>query len=217
MRVRFQEGKAIMTKHGDKIRSLTPQILLHLLSTKESIHLTTLTGAVRPAHMGDGTMGDVVVQKSESLWDQIRRMEERVTNRAHEIFLSNGSIFGRELDDWFRAEKELVWKPPVELREKDNHYELQAAVPGMDPRDLKIDVTPEELLIRGETRTERKEEKGDVCYSEFQSGSLFRSIRFPKRVDPNKVKAEIKNGLLTVTAPLAEEAKARRVEIPGAA
>ena len=159
-------------------------------------------------------MGDVPVQKSESLWDQLRKMEERITNRAHEIFRQNGSIFGRELDDWFRAEKELVWKPAVELKERDNYYEVQAAIPGMDAKDVKIEVTPEELLIRGETRTEKKEEKGKLYYSEFQSGSLFRSIRFPKRVDPSRVKADMKNGLLTVTAPLFEEAKPRRVDIP---
>jgi len=156
-------------------------------------------------------MGDVVVQKSESLWDQIQRMEERITNRAHEIFRSKGSIFGRDLDDWFNAEKELVWKPAIELKERDGLYELQAAIAGIDPRDVRIEVTPEELLIRGETTSEKREEKGEVRYSEFQSGSLFRSIRFPKRVDPNKVKADIKNGLLTITAPIAEEIR-RRIE-----
>jgi len=156
-------------------------------------------------------MGDVAVQKSESLWDQIQRMEERITNRAHEIFQSKGSIFGRDLDDWFNAEKELVWKPAIELKERDGLYELQAAIAGIDPRDVRIEVTPEELLIRGETTSEKREEKGEVRYSEFQSGSLFRSIRFPKRVDPNKVKADIKNGLLTITAPIAEEIR-RRIE-----
>jgi HSP20 family protein len=164
--------------------------------------------------MGDN-MGDVPVQKPESLWDQLRKMEERITNRAHEIFRQNGSIFGRELDDWFKAEKELIWKPPVELKERDNLYEVHAAIPGMEPKDIKIDVTPEELLIRGETKTERKDERGgQIYYSEFESGSLFRSIRFPKRVDPNRVRAEMKNGLLTVIAPISEEAKARRVDIP---
>jgi HSP20 family protein len=156
-------------------------------------------------------MGDVAIQKSESLWEHIQRMEERITNRAHEIFRDNGSISGRDLDDWFKAEKETVWKPAIELKERENRYELHAAVAGFEPKDLKVEVTPEELLIRGETRSERREEKGQICYSEFQSGELFRSIRFPKRVDPNKVKAEIKNGLLTVTAQIADE-RVRRIE-----
>ena len=154
-------------------------------------------------------MADVVVQRSETLWDQIHRMEERITRRAHEIFEANGSTFGRELDDWFQAEKELVWKPAVELKEKESHFELQAALAGMDPKEIRIEVTPEELLIRSDTKFERRDEKGELCYTEFQSGTLFRSIRFPKRVDPNRVKADYRNGLLSVTAPIAEEARAR--------
>ena len=70
--------------------------------------------------------------------------------------------------------------------------------------------------MKGETKTEKKEDKGEVHTSEFQSGSLFRSIHFPKKVDPNKVKAEIKNGLLTVVAPIAEEARSRKVNIQAA-
>src|SRR4029453_3125724 len=101
-------------------------------------------GQGRPVHM-ETKMGDVAVQKSESLWDQIKRMEERITNRAHQIFMDNGSIFGRELDDWVRAEKETVWKPAIELKERENRYELQAVVAGFEPKDLKVEVTPEEL------------------------------------------------------------------------
>jgi len=80
---------------------------------------------------------------------------------------------------------------------------------GLDPKEIRIEVTPEELLIRSDTRFEKGEEKGDLWYTEFQSGILFRSIRFPKRVDPNRVKADYRNGLLSVTAPIAEEARAR--------
>jgi len=92
----------------------------------------------------------------------------------------------------------------------------QAAVTGVDPKDLNVDVTSEDLLVKGETKTEKKEQKGEAHTSEFQAGSLFRSIRFPKKVDPNKVKAEIKNGILTVVAPIAEEAKSRKVSVQAA-
>ena len=161
-------------------------------------------------------MGEVAVQKKDSFWDQIQKMEDRIMRRAYDIFRGNGSEFGKDLDHWLAAERELIWKPAIELKEKNNQFELQVAVAGVDPKDLKIEVTAEELLVKGETKTEKKEEKGEVHTSEFQSGSLFRSVRFPKNVDPDKVKAEIKNGLLTVTAPISEEAKARKVEIHAA-
>jgi HSP20 family protein len=158
-------------------------------------------------------MAEVAVQKRESLWDEIRDMEKRITNRAYDIFRGSGSTFGKDLDDWFTAERELVWKPAVELKEKDNQFELQVAVAGVDPKDIQVEVTGDSLLVKGETKTEKKEEKGEVYVSEFQSGSLFRSLQLPKKIDADKVKAEIKNGLLTITAPIAEEAKSRKVNV----
>jgi HSP20 family protein len=163
-------------------------------------------------------MGEVAVQKREreSLWDEFQKMEERVMKRAYDIFRGTGSVFGKDLDNWLSAERELVWKPAIELTEKDGQFEIRVVVAGVDPKDLTVEVTPEDLLVKGETKTEKKEDKGEVHTSEFQVGSLFRSIHFPKKVDPNRVKAEIKNGLLTVAASIAEEAKSRKVNVHAA-
>ena len=103
-----------------------------------------------------------------------------------------------------------------ELKEKDNQFQLQVAVAGVDPKDLQVEVTADGLLVKGETKAEKKEEKGEVHTSEFQTGSLFRSIQFPKKIDADKVKAQIKNGMLTITAPIAEEARTRKVNIQAA-
>ena len=161
-------------------------------------------------------MGEVAIQKKETIWDEIQKMEDRIMNRAYDIFRGDGSTLGKDLEHWFKAERELVWKPPIELKEKDNQFQLQVVVAGIDPKDIQVEVTSDSLLVRGERKTEKKEEKGEVHKSEFQSGSLFRSIQFPKKIDTDKVKAEIKNGLLTVTAPIAEETKARKVNIQAA-
>jgi HSP20 family protein len=163
-------------------------------------------------------MGEVAVQKKEreSLWDELQKMEDRVMKRAYDIFRGNGSIFGNDLDNWLTAERELVWKPAIELTEKNNQFEIKVAVAGIDPKDINVEVTPDDLLVKGETKTEKTEEKGQVHTSEFQAGSLFRSVHLPKKIDPNKVTAEIKNGLLTIIAPVAEEAKARKVNVHAA-
>jgi HSP20 family protein len=83
----------------------------------------------------------------------------------------------------------------------------------LEAKDLQVEVTPEELLVKGETRHEHKEEKGTVHTCELETGSLFRSVRFPKPIDPEKVKAEFKNGLLTLKASIAEEKKAKAVSV----
>ena len=160
-------------------------------------------------------MSEVPVRRAETLWDQIKDMENRVMNRAYDLFRGNGSG-GRDLDNWLAAERELVWKPAIEVAEKDSRFEIKVAVSGVDPKDIKVEVTVDELLVKGETKTEKEEDKGEIHTSEFQSGSLFRSIHLPKKVDPRQVKATIKNGLLTVTAPIAEEAKTRNVKVQAA-
>jgi len=161
-------------------------------------------------------MGEVAVQKKESVWDQLQKIEARIMQRAFDIFRDNGSALGKDLDNWLAAERELIWKPAIELTEKDNQFEIRVAVAGIDPKDLNVEVTSEALLVKGETKSEKKEQKGEVHTSEFQEGSLFRSIQFPNKVDPNRVKAEFKNGMLTVVAPIAEEAKSRKVSVHAA-
>jgi HSP20 family protein len=152
-------------------------------------------------------------KKSESILNELNKLHNRIMNRAYELFDGNGHVFGKDLDDWLQAEKELVWKPAIELEEKDNKFRVQIATPGIDPKDLDIEITPEDILVKAETQHEHKEQKGQVHVCEFRSGNLFRSIHLPKKIDPDKVKAEFKNGMLELTAELAKEAQARKVEV----
>src|SRR5262245_9062 len=114
------------------------------------------------------TMGEVAVQKKESFWDDMQRMENRIMRRAYDIFTINGSEFGNELDNWLTAERELVWKPAIELKEREGLFEVQIAVAGVDPKDIKVEVTAEDLLVSGEMKTQRKEERERVHATEFQ-------------------------------------------------
>ena len=156
------------------------------------------------------------IKRTESIFDEMERMQDRIMRRAYEIFSSNGGIFGRDTEDWLQAERELVWKPAVELEEKDDEFRLQLAAPGVDPKDIDIEVTPEDILVKADLHHEHKEKKGDVYVCEFASGNLFRSIHLPKKIDPDKVKAEFKNGLLSLKAPVAAEARAKKVTVEAA-
>ncbi len=153
------------------------------------------------------------IKKTESIFDDMKKMHDRIMKRAFEIFDGNGHAPGTDLENWFQAEKELVWTPAIELEETGNEIRLQIAAPGVDAKDIDIEVTPEDVLVKAETRHEHKEDKGKVHVCEFTSGSLFRSVHLPKKIDPDKVKAEFKNGVLSLTAELAKEALARKVEL----
>jgi HSP20 family protein len=156
------------------------------------------------------------VKVTKSIFEEIDRLHDRITKRAYDIFNRNGEGFGKALDDWLKAERELLWKPSIELQEKDGEFTLCIAVPGVDPKTLDIEVTPREILVKANLKHEHKEEKGTVHICEFASGDLFRSVHFPKSIAPDKVKAEFKNGMLIITAAIAKEEQARKVKIEAA-
>jgi len=157
---------------------------------------------------------EVIVKRSPSILDEIGRLHRMIEERAYHVFrdgTGNGPIA-----DWMSAERDLIWKPAIDLRQKDGQFEVMAAVPGMEPKDLDVEITPDALLIKGEASHERKTDKGEIHMSEFSHGKLFRSIDFPAKVDPDTVKTEYKNGMLRVKATLAKNAEARKVDIKAA-
>lgn len=90
--------------------------------------------------------------------------------------------------------------PKFELREQPQGYEVMAEVPGMDQKDVKVGVMDNVLTISAnrEQQIEQTNQKGKVISSEFEYGSFARSIRFDKKVDPNSLKVEFKNGVVDV-------------------
>ncbi len=154
----------------------------------------------------------VATRKISSILDEMNQMQDRIMRRAYDLFEQNGRLFGRDLDHWLQAERELLWKPAVELRETDGELVLEAAVSGVDPKDIDIEVTPEDVVLKADIQHEHEEKEGAVHICEFRSGRMFRPIHLPKRINPDKVKAEIKNGLLKLKAEIAEEARAKKIK-----
>ena len=64
----------------------------------------------------------VAIRKTSSILDAMQDMQKRIMRRAYEIFENNGSVFGRELDNWLQAEQELLWIPAIELRENEGSF-----------------------------------------------------------------------------------------------
>ena len=152
----------------------------------------------------------VAIRKTSSVFEEVNEIQERITRRAYEIFESNGGLLGRELENWLQAEQELLWKPAIELREKDGELLLEAALSGLDPEDVEIEVTPEDIILKAETQHQHQEQKDIVHICEFKTGMMFRSIHLPTKINPDRVKAEFNNGLLRLTAQIAQETRAKK-------
>ena len=154
----------------------------------------------------------VAIRRISSILDEMTEIEDRIMRRAYDIFEQNGRLFGRDLDHWLQAERELLWKPALELRETDGEFVLEAAISGVDPKDIDIEVTPEDIVLKADIHHEHKENKGTIHICEFESGKMYRSIHLPKKINPDKVKAEFRNGLLKLKAEIAEEARAKKIK-----
>jgi HSP20 family protein len=156
---------------------------------------------------------DEVIEKLDSVFNDIRR-------KAFDSFLRRGEKFGSELEDWFKAERELFALPDSEMKETNEQFEIKAAVPGFAADDLHVQVLPELIVIEGESSKplEAKEtatEGEKVVFSDFVTKRVFRQYKLSAPVLVDDVSATLNNGVLTITAPKTkalEQSKA--IEVP---
>jgi HSP20 family protein len=119
--------------------------------------------------------------------------------------------WGLELADWFGGEG--AWGPRLDLSESDKEVTIRAELPGIEPDDVEINVTGNVLTLRGEKKQEHEEKKRDYHYVERQYGSFHRSVQLPAGVDPDKVDAAYKNGVLTVTIAKRPDALPKKIKV----
>ena len=105
------------------------------------------------------------------------------------------------------------WAPSVDIRETDDALVVQAELPGIDKKDVNLEVKDGVMIISGERRYEKEVEEEHVHRIERSYGSFTRSFSLPSNVDTDKVQAEMKDGILTVRLPKRESAKPKAIAI----
>ncbi len=118
------------------------------------------------------------------------------------------SIASRTTDKWGSA-----FVPAAEMEETSEAIHLKLEVPGLDAKDIDIQVSAEAVSISGERKSETKTEEKGMTRSEFRYGSFRRIIPLPVRVQNTSVNAEYKDGILNLTLPKAEEEKNKVVKV----
>ena len=108
---------------------------------------------------------------------------------------------------------EAPWMPALEFVDAGDNFVLKAQLPGIDPKDIDVQVTREALSISGERRYENTEEKSGYVRSEFRRGKFHRVIPLPAPIQNDSVQAEYKDGILTLTLPKVAEARNKVVKI----
>lgn len=106
-----------------------------------------------------------------------------------------------------------TWYPAIEVAERDNQLHVHAELPGLKPEDVKVEVTDDALIIRGERKSEHEHRVGGAYRSERRYGQFYREIPLPEGVKAEQACAQFSNGVLEVTVPVPQQASNRR-EIP---
>jgi HSP20 family protein len=140
-------------------------------------------------------------------WNPFRELED-VQNRWNRLL--NGTLpRPSEEGGVFFAD----WAPPVDIEETDKEYLIKAELPDIKKEEVKVEMTDGVLTIEGE-RKQEKEEKGKKFHKVERSyGRFVRQFVLPKEVEPGKIEAEFKNGMLDIHLPKTAAAKPKSIEV----
>jgi HSP20 family protein len=105
------------------------------------------------------------------------------------------------------------WSPRVDIREEANRFLIQADIPGVDPKDIEIQMEKGVLSIKGERQTEAAGKEGDFTRVERVYGVFHRRFALPDSADAEHVSATERHGVLEITIPKKPEVQPRRIEI----
>lgn len=157
---------------------------------------------------GNGHKVQKAVPPAAALWDEMERMFEGVTPprgwlrpfRFEWPALGEVSHLGGKF-------------PRVDIIDRDAEVEVRAELPGVDKKDVEVSLSDNTVTLKGSTRHEEKEEKGDYYRSEITTGSFARTLPLPGNVDNERAKATFKDGILVLTVPKVEQSKRHSVPV----
>jgi len=111
------------------------------------------------------------------------------------------------------ARESGLWAPAVDIRETNDALLVQAELPGIEKKDVSLEIKEDILTISGERRYEKDVNEDHTHRVERSYGTFSRSFSLPSNIDANKVNATMKNGVLEITLPKRESAKPKAITI----
>lgn len=115
---------------------------------------------------------------------------------------------------WEReAELTASWRPVVDVYEEKDAYVIKAELPGVDKKDISVDLKGRILVIKGERATDSEVKEENYYRRERTFGKFQRAFSLPESLDADQISADFKDGVLKITVPKAEEAKPKQVTV----
>ena len=135
-------------------------------------------------------------------WQEIDTMQRQINRLFEQASLPTAS-----------STTSLYRVPAAEIKNTEDAIHLKLEVPGMEAKDIDVQVTENAVFISGERKTENKTEEKGVTRSEFQYGKFQRRIQLPARIQNTNVTAQYKDGILNLTLPKTEQEKNKVVKV----
>jgi len=133
--------------------------------------------------------------------------------RTHSLQEQIGRLFNETFERPSDESSITTWAPTVDIYETEHELVVKADLPDIKPEELDIRVENNILTIRGERKFEKKVNESNYLRVERSYGSFSRSFSLANTVNTEAIKAEYKNGVLTLTVPKREEAKPKQIKV----
>jgi len=151
-------------------------------------------------------------------WPPFESLRQEIDRLFDDFGLSFRWPFGRSrftAEPLFGRRTVLAKMPAVDVVETEKAYEITADLPGMDEKDIEVKVADGVMTIKGEKQEEKEERTKNYYLQERSFGSFQRSFELPESVDPDKIEAKFKKGVLTITLLKRPEAQkpAKKIEV----
>jgi len=105
------------------------------------------------------------------------------------------------------------WEPAVDILDDKDKIVIKAELPGVDKKDIKVDLKDHVLTLSGERSYENEVKEDNYYHRERSFGKFQRSFRLPVNLDPDKIKADYKDGVLKIDIPKPEEEKPKQITV----
>ena len=179
------------------------------VGTKEST-------AIQPAKPVEEPNRGPAFVEAEKMLERFTEITKDTARRAFEFFRDRGGEFGKEIEDWFRAENEILLPAPIEVTESDANINVRAAVAGFKPEEIEVSVKDDVLIISGTKETRDEKPDANVVVREWASNRFYRQLSLPSDVLADKVTAKLDSGMLELTLPKAAAHEATKVAVMSA-
>lgn len=167
---------------------------------------------VRRRHGRDQPLG---VRRLESTFEEVRSAIDRAFDRMWREFDRGHAPLGESVSPITPITPITGDWPAIDLAEDEKGITLRVDVPGMEAKDVDVEISGNRLTLRGNRQEEWSDRKPGLVRHERRTGSFVRSITLPSYIEADQLEAKFENGVLTLTAPRNPEKAPKRVNVTG--